>query len=226
MIRDLCIDRPERRNALDTATISRLRRELAAAADDDETRAVIIFGGGHQAFSAGQDTKELATLDAAARRDAHAAGQALMDDLETHPCLVIAAIEGYCLGGGLELALACDARIASSDATFGLPEVSRDMLPTWGAHHRLARIVGLGRAKELVLLGRRLDATEAVACGLVAERVPAGQTRDRARELAAAATATTSRTTINHAKTLVTLGVTADPRVARYLDALAEGHQS
>ena len=94
-----------------------------------------------------------------------------MDEIEAHPCLVVAAIEGFCLGGGLELALACDARIAGDGATFGLPEVGRDLLPTWGGHHRLSRVVGLGRAKEIVLLGRRLDTAEALACGLLAERV-------------------------------------------------------
>ena len=105
-----------------------------------------------------------------------------MRELEEHPCLVVAAIEGYCLGGGLELALACDARIAGTSATFGLPEVGRDLLPTWGGHHRLARVIGLGRAKELVLLGRRLGAADALATGLVTEVVVDGAAREpRAR---------------------------------------------
>ena len=175
MIGELRIDRPERRNALDGATIARLRGELADAADDPSMRAIVVSGGGDAAFCAGQDVKELAALDRAGRLAAHAAGQALMDELEAHPCLVVAAIEGFCLGGGLELALACDARIAGDGATFGLPEVGRDLLPTWGGHHRLSRVVGLGRAKEIVLLGRRLDAAEALACGPRSpSRVPAG----------------------------------------------------
>jgi enoyl-CoA hydratase len=224
-IRDLAIDRPERRNALDTATIARLRRELQDAAADETARVVVVSGAGEAAFCAGQDVKELATLDRAARLATHAAGQALMDAIEAHPCLVIAAVEGYCLGGGLELALACDVRIAGAGATFGMPEVARDMLPTWGGHHRLARVVGLGRAKELVLLGRRLDAPAAAACGLVAEVVPAGSARERAHAVAAEALGEASRTTVARAKALVAAGFAADPRLARELDLLAEASQ-
>jgi enoyl-CoA hydratase len=224
-IRDLVIDRPQRRNALDTATVERLQRELAAAAADPHVRVLVVSGGGEAAFCAGQDVKELAALDRAGRLAAHAAGQALMDAIEGHPCLVIAAVEGYCLGGGLELALACDVRVAGASATFGLPEVSRDMLPTWGGHHRLARVVGLGRAKEIVLLGRRLDADAAVACGLVAEVVAPGSARARAHALAADCLGEASRATVARAKALVTAGFAADPRVARELDALAEASQ-
>jgi len=223
---ELRIDRPERRNALDTATVARLRAELAAAAADAGVRAVVVVGGGEQAFCAGQDVKELQALDAPGRLAAHAAGQALMRELEEHPCLVVAAIEGYCLGGGLELALACDARIAGASATFGLPEVGRDLLPTWGGHHRLARVIGLGRAKEVALLGRRLDAAEALAAGLVTEAVPDGTARDRALAVAAEAVAGASRATLARAKALVTAGFAADPRTAALLDVLAEAGQA
>jgi enoyl-CoA hydratase len=223
---ELRIDRPERRNALDTATVARLRAELAAAAADHEVRAVVVVGGGEQAFCAGQDVKELQALDRPGRLAAHAAGQSLMRELEEHPCLVVAAIEGYCLGGGLELALACDARIAGAAATFGLPEVGRDLLPTWGGHHRLARVIGLGRAKELVLLGRRLDAAEALAAGLVTDMVADGAARDRALAVAAEAIAGASRATLARAKALVTAGFAADPRTAALLDVLAEAGQA
>jgi enoyl-CoA hydratase len=225
-VRELRIDRPERRNALDAATIARLRGELATAAGDAAVRAVVLVGGGEQAFCAGQDVKELADLDQAGRLAVHAAGQALMRELEEHPCLVVAAIEGYCLGGGLELALACDARIAGSSATFGLPEVRRDLLPTWGGHHRLARVIGLGRAKELVLLGRRFDAPDAQAAGLVTEVVADGAARERALAVAAEAVAGASRTTVARAKALVTAGATADARTAALLDVLAEAGQA
>jgi len=224
-VREIAIGRPEPRNALDGATIARLRAELAAAAADPETRAIVVSGRGEQAFCAGQDVKELAALDAAGKLAVHAAGQSLMDELEGHPCLVVAAIEGFCLGGGLELALACDVRIAGAGATFGLPEVGRDLLPTWGGHFRLARVVGLGRAKELVLLGRRLDATAAAACGLVADVVADGAALERARALALAAVSASSRTTIARAKALLTAGIGADTRTARLLDALAEAGQ-
>jgi len=225
-VRELRIDRPERRNALDAATIARLRSELAAAAADPEVRAVVLVGGGEQAFCAGQDVKELADLDEAGRLAVHAAGQALMRELEEHPCLVVAAIEGYCLGGGLELALACDGRVAGTSATFGLPEVGRDLLPTWGGHFRLARVVGLGRAKELVLLGRRLDADGALTAGLVTEVVADGAARERALALAEAAVANAGRATLARAKALVTAGYSADARTAALLDVLAEAGQA
>jgi enoyl-CoA hydratase/carnithine racemase len=220
------IGRPERRNALDRAAIERLRAELAAAAADATVRAVVLTGGGTAAFCAGQDVKELAELDGPGRLAAHAAGQALMDDVESHPCLVVAAVEGYCLGGGLELALACDARVAGSSATFGLPEVGRDLLPTWGGHSRLSRVVGLGRAKEIVLLGRRLDAAEAREWGLVAEVCLDGEAVERAAGIAAEAVAGSSRATVARAKALVTAGFAADAAQARLLDALAEAAQS
>ena len=226
MIRELRIDRPERRNALDVATVDRLRRELDELAADETIRAIVLSGGGEAAFCAGQDVKELAALDRAGRLAAHAGGQALMDELEAHPCLVVAAIEGFCLGGGLELALACDGRVAGEGATFGLPEVGRDLLPTWGGHYRLSRVVGLGRAKEIVLLGRRLDVAEAVAWGLVAESAPAGSARECALARAAAAVDGSSRATVARAKALVTAGFSADARAAREADALAEADQT
>jgi enoyl-CoA hydratase/carnithine racemase len=226
VIARLEIGRPERRNALDTATIARLRGELAAAAANADVRAVIVSGGGTAAFCAGQDVKELETLDAPGRLAAHAAGQALMDEIEAHPCLVIAGIEGYCLGGGLELALACDVRVAGAGATFGLPEVGRDLLPTWGGHSRLARVIGLGRAKEVVLLGRRLDADEALRWGLIAEVCGEGAAAERAVALAEQSLEGTSRATVARAKALVAAGATADPATARLLDALAEAAQA
>ncbi len=226
MIVEIVIDRPARRNALDMATTDRLRRDLSAAAADPAVRAIVLEGGGTAAFSAGQDIKELAALDRAGKLAAHAAGQALMDEIEAHPCLVVAAIEGYCLGGGLELALACDLRICGASAAFGLPEVGRDLLPTWGGHFRLSRVIGLGRAKEVVLAGRRLDATGARDWGLVAEVVPDGTARDRAIEVAGDAIAGSSRATVARAKALVTAGFAADPRLARQLDLLAEEAQT
>lgn len=221
MIRELTIGRPERRNALDIATIARLRRELDEAAADEAVRAIVIVGD-DRAFSAGADLKELATLDEAGLQRSYLTGVALMDELEQHPCLVVAAIEGYCLGGGVELALACDLRVAGDGATFGMPEVSIGMLPTWGAHYRLPRIVGLGRAKELVLTGRRFAATDALAYGLLAEVVPAGTAPARACELAAAATESSRRFTMGQAKALLETGFTVDHATARRLDALAE----
>jgi enoyl-CoA hydratase len=225
VIVELRIDRPERRNALDTETVERFRHHLRLAAASNETRAVVIHGGGSEAFCAGQDVKELATMDAAAKLAAHAAGQALMMELADHPCLTLAAIEGHCLGGGLELALACDVRIAGDSSSFGLPEVARDMLPTWGAHQRLAQMIGLSRAKEVLLLDRRLTAAEARAWGLLAEITPSGQALQRCQELAATAVAGPKRTTLAKAKWLMAAGVAVSPEHAAFLDALAEASQ-
>jgi enoyl-CoA hydratase/carnithine racemase len=222
VILELRIDRPERRNALDTAAVARFTEQLAHAENDPAARAVIVYGGGEVAFCAGQDTKESASMDRPARRAAHLAGQAMMAALAAHPCLTIAAIEGFCLGGGLELALACDVRIAGDGATFGLPEVGKDMLPTWGAHHRLSHVVGLGRAKELLLLGRRLTAREAVEWGLVAVVTPSGEALRTAHETAAAAVTGVSRQTLATAKQLLAAGQLASTGEAMLLDQLAE----
>ncbi len=225
MIVELRIDRPDRRNALDTTTVERFRNELRQAAASHEIRAVVIHGGGSVAFCAGQDVKELATMDPAAKLAAHAAGQALMMEVAEHPCLTLAAIEGHCLGGGLELALACDVRVAGESSSFGLPEVARDMLPTWGAHQRLAQMIGLGRAKEVLLLHRRLTASEALAWGLLAEVTPPGQALQRCTELAARAVAGPSRATLATAKRLMAAGLATSPEHAAFLDALAEASQ-
>jgi enoyl-CoA hydratase/carnithine racemase len=219
---EIVIDREERRNALDRAEVARLRAALQAAADDDTVRAVVIAGAGTRSFCAGQDIKELAELTLAERLQATVAGQRLMDEIEAHPCLVIAAIEGYCLGGGLELALACDARVCGSEAVFGLPEVTRDLLPTWGGLWRLSRAIGLGRAQQVALLGQRLDAGEAVAAGLVMESVATGSAQTRAVAVATEATAQAGRRTLAKAKALLHAGAASHPHVARLLDELAE----
>jgi enoyl-CoA hydratase len=220
------IDREERRNALDTATVRALCEALDAVRADAALRAIVLASAGTRAFCAGQDVKELDALDADERLAATLAGQRLMDEIEQHPCPVIAAIEGYCLGGGLELALACDTGIAGRDATFGLPEVGRDLLPTWGGHYRLSRVVGLGRAKAIALFGRRLDAEEALAAGLLLEVVDPGRARERALAVASELCSGNSRRTVSVAKMLLTTGAGIDPRAGRQLDELAEAEQA
>ena len=220
----ITINRPRRRNALDDATLHALVAALDDAARSGST-AIVLSGEGTVSFCAGSDIKELAgqTLP---ERIAHTdLGQTAGDRLEQSPCVVIAAIEGYCLGGGLELALACDLRIAGSGSTLGLPEVQIDALPSWGGTYRLPRVVGIGRAKEITLFGRRLDAQEALAWGLVSEVVPQGGARERALEVARGLAGAAARETVVRAKQLINGGYGVDGSVGRQLELLADSAQ-
>ena len=219
----LTIAREARRNALDDATLVALRAALEAAARDG-VAAVVLAGAGTKAFSAGSDLKELAAQTHAERLAHTALGQRLADQIEELPCAVIAAIEGYCLGGGLELALACDLRIAGAGAQLGLPEVQASALPSWGGTHRLPRLVGMARAKQVALFGRRLSAEEALDWGLVAEVLPSGQARARALEIGASL-AEVDRRTFARAKALLAAGQAAPGRIGNQLEYLADDAQ-
>jgi enoyl-CoA hydratase len=161
------VDRQDALNALDVATLTRLRDELVTLAGDDAVRVVILTGAGDRAFIAGADIKYMRGLGVA---DATAWGSLGHDAgrlLETMPKPTIAAVNGFALGGGCELALACDIRYASSRAKLGQPEVNLGIIPGWGGTQRLARVCGLGVAKELIFTGRTVDAEEALRIGLV-----------------------------------------------------------
>ena len=177
----LTVDRPEVRNALDSTTVAEFHAAL------DEVRSwkatvLIVTGAGDKAFVSGADIRAIRER----RRDDALAGinSRLFAALETHEAVTIAAVNGYALGGGCELALACDVRLASETAIFGQPEPAIGILPGAGATQRLPRIVGLGRAKELVLTGARWDARQALAYGLVSEVVPVGELMSAARRWA------------------------------------------
>ncbi|MBX7195910.1 MAG: enoyl-CoA hydratase/isomerase family protein [Sandaracinaceae bacterium] len=161
------IDRPDRRNALARATVRELGRLAREAASDRSLRAVILTGAGGQAFCAGADLKERQSMDEAEVRDFLALYRASFGAIDRLPVPVIAAIEGVAFGGGLELALACDFRVASRGATLGLTETSLAIIPGAGGTQRLVRAIGGARAKELIVFGRRLTAMEAHAIGLV-----------------------------------------------------------
>jgi methylglutaconyl-CoA hydratase len=168
------LDRPDRMNALSRDTLLSLGKLARAAATNDAVRAVVITGAGDKAFCAGADLKERRTMsddDVRALLDLYRSELGPLDRL---PKPVVAAINGLALGGGLELALACDLRIASATAVLGLPETSIAIIPGAGGTQRLPRIVGEGRAKEMILLARRLGAEEALAWGLVNRVTPAG----------------------------------------------------
>jgi enoyl-CoA hydratase len=161
------VDREDALNALDLPTLAQLRDELRTLANDGDVRVVILTGAGERAFIAGADIKYMSGLgvdDAKAwGRLGHEAGRLL----EAMPKPAIAAVNGFALGGGCELALACDIRYASTNAKLGQPEVNLGIIPGWGGTQRLARVCGLGVAKELIFTGRTVDAEEALRIGLV-----------------------------------------------------------
>jgi enoyl-CoA hydratase/carnithine racemase len=180
----LTLNRPRKLNALSSA----LERELGEALTGGEvrgSRCVVVVGAG-RAFSAGADIGELSRDDPEAIAAYYRETGDVYERLAALPQPTLAAVHGYCLGGGLELALACDFRIVEENAVFGLPEVALGILPSSGGTHRLVRLVGPARAKELMLLRERFGAREALAWGLVTEVVPDGTALARGLELAAA----------------------------------------
>ena len=166
----LTINRPEKRNALNAAVRTAVSEALAESAADPAVRVVVFTGAGDQAFVAGADVSEFARRTPIEQREAMRAG--LFDDVWSFPKPTIAMINGYCLGGGCELALACDLRIGADSAQLGQPEVRLGLIPGFGGTVRLPRAVGLSMAKELIFTGRRIDAATAERAGLIARRFP------------------------------------------------------
>jgi enoyl-CoA hydratase len=177
------INRPDKRNALNIKT----REEGAALLDelrnDDSVGVVVITGAGDKAFIAGADIAEFAGRTAMMQRDVMTS-RSLFTAIDTFPKPVIAMVNGYCLGGGCELALACDIRIASETASFGQPEINLGIIPGGGGTQRLTRLVGEGKAMEMILTGEIIDARTAFAIGLVNHVVPADQLQSTTMEIA------------------------------------------
>jgi len=161
------VNRPDKLNALNTSTIKELHGAFLSFKEESEVKAVILSGSGEKAFVAGADISELALLDFETGKKYVLEGQELSKLIENFNKPVIAAINGYALGGGTELALACHIRIASENAKMGQPEVKLGLIPGFGGTQRLARLVGKGKAMELILSGKVIDAQEAVRIGLV-----------------------------------------------------------
>ena len=178
------VDRPDALNALDLPTLTELRDRLDELADDESVRAVVLTGAGEKAFVAGADIKYMHGLDVDGARAWGALGHEAARLLETMPKPTIAAVNGFALGGGCELALACDVRYASQTARLGQPEVSIGIIPGWGGTQRLARVCGLGLAKELVFTGRMVGAEEALERGLVNAIFPPEELMEKTLELA------------------------------------------
>jgi enoyl-CoA hydratase len=178
------IDRQDALNALDPDTLAELRNRLAGLAADTEVRVVVLTGAGERAFVAGADIKAMSEMDVEQARAWGALGHETASLLETMPKPTIAAVNGFALGGGCELALACDIRYASTTAKLGQPEVSIGIIPGWGGTQRLPRVVGIGSARELILTGRLVDADEALRIGLVNAVCPAEELMPKTLELA------------------------------------------
>ncbi len=183
------VNRPRVLNALNHATLDELGAAFQRLADDPVVRAIILTGAGEKAFVAGADINELATLTPVAATDYALKGQRLLDRIEHLGKPVIAAVNGFALGGGCELAMACTIRLAADSAKFGQPEVKLGLIPGFAGTQRLARLVGRGRAMELVLTGATIDAQEAYRIGLVSRVVPLPALAGEARALAQALSA-------------------------------------
>jgi enoyl-CoA hydratase len=180
------VARPDKLNALSDATLRELSAAFTELRDDEAVRCVILTGGEAKrpAFVAGADIAELAQQDPLAAKRRSRLGQGVCRLIESLGKPVIAAINGFALGGGLELALACHVRLASTDARLGLPEVTLGIIPGYGGTQRLPRLVGMGAALDLILTGRMVDAEEARAMGLVNRVLPPAELLGAAREMA------------------------------------------
>jgi enoyl-CoA hydratase len=175
----LTVNRTQALNALNAATLGELAQAVAQVAADAGARVLLVTGAGDKAFVAGADISEMQQLTVDQARAFSEQGMRVMHALEALPVPVIALVQGYALGGGCELALACDWIIASERAVFGQPEVNLGIPPGFGGTQRLARLVGRARALELVTTARQVKAEEALAIGLVTQVVPAAELRDR-----------------------------------------------
>lgn len=180
----LTVNRPEKLNAIDRATLAEIAEALRDFAADSAQGALVLTGAGPKAFIAGADIAELQPLGPAAAEELSRFGQAVVNQLERSAKPVIAAVNGFALGGGCELALGCHIRLASENAVLGLPEVKLGIIPGYGGTQRLPRLVGQGRALELILSARNVKADEAERIGLVNRVVPLDQLVGEAVKLA------------------------------------------
>jgi len=190
-VRLIAVNRPDKLNALNAATLDALHAAFTQAANDPKVRAIVLTGSGPKAFVAGADIAEMAGLTPVQGRDFSLRGQRMMRAIETMPKPVVAMINGFALGGGLELAMCCHLRIASDAAKVGQPEINLGLIPGFGGTQRLLRLAGRAATLELCLLGAPIDATRAHQLGIVNRVVPAAdleaETMKLADQLAAAA---------------------------------------
>jgi enoyl-CoA hydratase len=221
----ITVNRPDKLNALNRELLSELSRrigELASQQPGAAPRCAIVTGAGEKAFVAGADVAELAGLDSTAAKALSELGHRLGRIMEEAPFPLIAAVNGFALGGGCELALACDFIYASDRAKFGMPEVSLGLIPGFGGTQRLPRRIGPGLARELLFTGKTIDAARAQAIGLVNEVFPAAELLQRARETAALI-ATRAPLAVAAAKRVLRRGADADLEAASELEASVFG---
>jgi enoyl-CoA hydratase len=213
------ITRPEVRNALSRQVLAELRDVLAELRERDDVGIVGFTGAGEKAFVAGADISQLRHYDLHTGLDAEM--QRTFDAVEAFPKPTVAAVNGFALGGGCELAMACDIRIASESARFGLPETTLSVLPGAGGTQRVARLVGTGRAIEMILTGRLVPAAEAHAIGLVSSVVPAGGLGAELRRLADQVLAK-GPLAVRLAKVVIRAGMDRDQRTGQVVEQLAQ----
>ncbi|ABF89228.1 3-hydroxybutyryl-CoA dehydratase [Myxococcus xanthus DK 1622] len=219
-IATLFIDRPKALNALNTKTLQELESALKSLPAD--VRVLIVTGGGEKAFVAGADIAEMAALTDAQAQEFGALGHRVMAALEALPIPTIAAVNGFALGGGSELALACDFIYASEKAKLGLPEVGLGVIPGFGGTQRLTRVVGRARAKELIFTGDRIDAAKAKEIGMVLEVLPADGLLAHCRAVAEKIVKN-SPLAISKAKQVIEAGADQDLRAANDIERKAFG---
>ena len=179
----ITIDNQPALNALNQPILTQLDQIFEALAGNPEVKGVIITGGGEKSFVAGADISEFTQVKGDSAAGFMARGQRIFDKIEAFDRPVIAAINGFALGGGNELAMCCDMRIAAENAVFGQPEVSLGIIPGYGGTQRLPRLVGAGKAKEIIFADERLSAQEALRLGFVQRVVPKGQAVEEAKKL-------------------------------------------
>lgn len=213
----LTIDRPKALNALNSQTLRELEAALSELATNSSVRALIVTGGGEKAFVAGADIAEMAAYSTEQARGFAALGHRVFAALEALPFPTIAAVNGFALGGGLELALSCDLIYASDKAKLGLPEVGLAVIPGFGGTQRLTRLVGKSRAKELIFTGDRVDAAKAKEVGLVLDVIPGDQLLAHCKTVAQKI-AKNGPLAVAQAKRSVEFGADADLRTGSELE--------
>jgi len=213
----LTINRPKVLNALNWDTLGELRVFLEDVMPKENLKALIITGAGDKAFVAGADIAQMNEMKERDFQDYVDYAHRVYELIENEPCPAIAAINGYALGGGCELALACDIRIASENARMGFPEVKLGIFPGWGGTQRITRVLGLGKTKELVFTGEMINAEEALRIGLVERIVPPEAVLDEAKKLASAI-AKRSPIAVRLSKTAINAGSEMDLQKALLLE--------
>ena len=215
--------RPEVLNAMNTETVIEMKKVFAAMDEDSDIRCVILTGHGEKAFCAGGDIHEEAEKDVIAAYEFVRTGGELLEKIERFKAPVIAAINGYCLGGGVEFAIACDIRIAADDAKLGSPEIDLGVYPGWGGTQRLPRIVGMSKAREIMYTGDRYTARQALEMGLVDRVVPADRLMDEALALAEKI-ASKAPMAIRYIKTSIYDGMQCDLQRALQMESALFAH--